>query len=164
MLPVFAISKIVRTIRSASSVLTTMSICVLGKRSRQVLAASVDLRNALLPALAFDVGNRHSRAELSHRVLYGIKFFPSYDCCDSFHTFTSVLFLKLPAHVNVVRGHTSGPGHGQLLLFRSFLRSSEPVAAIVPSYSHFWDVEAVYFGLRSDPQSNNFVYECEDRK
>ncbi len=124
-----------------------MSICVLGKRSRQVLAASVDLLNALLPALAFDVRNRHSRAELSHRVLYGIEFFPSYNRRDSFHTLTSNLFLKLLTREDVVRAYTFGPGYGELLLFRSCPRSSEPVAAIVSSCSHFRDVEAVYFGL-----------------
>jgi hypothetical protein len=111
-----------------------------GQEIEAVLAASVDLHNALLPALAFDFRNRHPRAELSHRVLYCVEFFPSYNGRDSFHTLTSTLFVKLPAHADVVRAHTFSSRHGELLLFRSSLRSLEPVATIVPSYPHFWDV------------------------
>ena len=45
--------------------------------------------------------------------------------------------------------------------YRQILQS---IATIVATYSHLGDVEAVYFGLRADPQSDEQVRELEDRK
>src|SRR5665647_1248072 len=98
----------------------------LGQEIEAVLAASIDFRNALLSALAFDVCNRHSRAELSHCMLYCIKFFPSYDRCDSFHTLTSKLFLALPAHGAWCWTNTFGPGHRVGLLFEAACAAQSP--------------------------------------